>query len=115
MRTGSVFISHRQIDKRFVAEVARTIAAWIKARSRIAGASCLAVLTASVWVQAQTTSPSRPVPPTSNAPGQTGPPVRKDTRSDSTLVQVLTKRSVFFPDLAHSAKPLSSSEKFKLA
>jgi hypothetical protein len=31
------------------------------------------------------------------------------------LVQVLTKRSVFFPDLAHSAKPLSSSEKFKLA
>jgi hypothetical protein len=51
-------------------------------------------------------SSAHPTPTTAVSPGKRQP--AGDT-------QVLEKRSLFFPDLAHGDKPLSASEKFRLA
>ena len=47
---------------------------------------------------------------------QLSEPERKSKRGFSqTTVQVLSRRSFFFPDLAYTSKPLSSGQKFLLA
>jgi hypothetical protein len=52
------------------------------------------------------------MPQTSDA---NSPPPASNTGSQAGNVQVVRKPSLFFPDLAHSAKPLTPGEKFRLA
>ena len=61
---------------------------------------------------AQTSDVNSPAPSSSTQPPGSAPTVgTKSTRN----AQVLEKRSFFFPDLAHSGKPLTSGEKLHLA
>lgn len=72
-----------------------------------------ASLTGPLPAIAQTSDANSP-PPSSNSKSQTSAPT-EGTKEQVGEAKVLTKRSLFFPDLAHSGQPLTSSEKFHLA
>ena len=72
------------------------------------------LLTSAVPSAAQQRAADLPDAPTPKQ--QLSEPERKSKSGFSqTTVQVLSRRSFFFPDLAYSSKPLSSGEKFLLA
>src|SRR5579864_4058112 len=60
------------------------------------------------------TSGAQPPPSSSNSKSQTSPPTA-GKKEPAGGPKVITKRDLFFPDLAHGDQPLTSGEKFKLA
>jgi hypothetical protein len=60
------------------------------------------------------TSQSNSSPSSSNGQSPTAPS-KATSKRPAASTNIIDKRSFFFPDLAHSGQPLSSSEKFRLA
>src|ERR1039458_515307 len=72
-----------------------------------------ASLTGPVSAVAQTSDANSP-PPSSNSKSQTSAPTT-GKKEQVGGPKVITERSLFFPDLAHSRLPLTAGEKFHLA
>ncbi len=73
----------------------------------------LASLACQAPALAQTSDANSP-PLSSNSQSQTSAPIA-GKKQQAGEPKVITKPSLFFPDLAHGGQPLTSSEKFKLA
>lgn len=73
----------------------------------------LAVLGEPIPAMAQSSGASSPLP-SLNAQAQTSA-ASTGKKKSAANAKVLEKPSLFFPDLAHSGKPLTSGEKFKLS